>query len=590
MEVALVLVIALSGLTLFATGWLRVDLVSLLILLALAITGLVTVEEAFSGFSNPAVITVAAMFILSAGISNTGATGRVGEKLLQLAEGGEGRLSVAIMFTVALLSAFINNIGAVAVLLPVLMTVARKIRVAPSKLLIPLAYGSLMGGMCTLIGTPPNILMNALLHEYAGERFRMFDFLPVGGAVLLCGLCYMGLIGHRLLPRRKSGTLTEVYQVKTYVTEVEILEGSPLAGSTIAHSSLEKDFDLRVRAVVRGGKKFPLPRRNCKIHEGDLLVVEGSPESILKLRKRRGLEVVPERDNPVRPGSGDPDVVVVEVALTPVTDLAGKTLREVRFAEDYGLTALAIWRRGAPLVKRVDQVELQFGDVLLLQGPEASIVRLGEERGFLLLGDVPPVHYHPRKAPYALAVLAAVVGLAAAGVLPIMLTATLGALALVLGRCLTPQEAYESVDWSIVVLIAGTLPLGLAMEKTGTARILADLLVGWVGSLGPWAVLGGVYLVTLMLTEVMSHAAAAVVVAPIAFNAALELGADPKPFFLAVAIAASSCFMTPIGHQSNALVMGPGGYRFLDYTRVGAPLDLLGWLIAVGLIPLVFPF
>jgi di/tricarboxylate transporter len=590
MEIALVLAILLIGLVLFATGWVRMDLVSLMILVSLAVSGLVPIEEAFSGFSNPAVITVVAMFVIGAGISNTGATARVGERLLRVAGAGEGRLAAGIMVISGVLSSFINNIGAVAVLLPVVMTLARKTRISPSKLLIPLAYGSLLGGMCTLIGTPPNILMNALLQQYAGERFRMFDFLPVGGLFLLLGVAYVGTVGHRLLPRRKAGNLTEAYQVKRYVTEVEVLEGSPVAGSTISRSSLESDFGLKVQALVRGGRKYPFPRRNRKIRVGDLLLVEGSTESILKLRQRKGLAVVPERDNPVRPGVGDPELVVVEATLTPVSELAGKTLGEVRFADTYGLAALAIWRRGTPLVKRVDQVELAFGDVLLLQGPEASVVRLGRERGVLLLGDIPAVTYQPRKAPYALAVLAAVVTLAATGVLPIVLSATLGALFMVLGRCLTPMEAYESVDWSIVILIAGTLPLGLAMEKSGAAHLLAEFLIGGLGPLGPWAVLAGVYLLTLLLTEIMSHSAAAVLVAPIAFSVSQDMGVHPKAFFLAVAVAASSCFMTPIGHQSNALVMGPGGYRFLDYTRVGVPLDIIGWIVAVALIPLIFPF
>lgn len=590
MEIALVLAILLGAVVLFATEWIRMDLVSLLVLLTLAVTGLVSVEEAFSGFSNPAVVTVAAMFILSAGISNTGATGALGERLTRLARGSETRLVATLMATVAVFSAFINNIGATAVLVPVVTSLAQKERLSPSKLLMPLAFGSLLGGMCTLIGTPPNILMNALLQQYAGERFSMFDFTPVGLAVLAAGIGYMALVGRRLIPKRKAGTLTEAYQVKKYITEVEISAGSPLDGITIARSRLEQDFNLTVRAILRGKRKIPFPRRNRKLRAGDVLFLEGDPTGILKVRESKGLEVVPERDNPVVPPTAKADLVVVEAALTPTSEMVDKTLREVRFADTHGLTVLAIWRSGAPLVRKVDHVLLKFGDVLLLQGPEEKVAHLGKEHGFLLLGGVPPVPYRPRKAPFAGAVLVGVIGLAATGVLPIMLSATLGAVAMVLGQCLTPKEAYESVDWSIIVLIAGTLPLGLAMESSGAARFLADLLIDWVGPFGPWAVLAGVFLLTFALTEVMSHAAAAVLVAPIAFNAATDLAASPKPFFLAVAIAASSCFMTPISHQSNALVMGPGGYRFFDYARVGAPLNLLSWLVASLLIPLFFPF
>jgi len=590
MEITLVLTILVIAIILFATELIRMDVVSLMVLLALGLTGLVTPYEAFSGFSNPAVVTVAAMFVLSSAISNTGVTGKLGEKILQVAGNSEPRLIVAIMLTVALISAFINNIGSTAVLLPLVMGIAQKARVAPSKLLIPLAFGSLMGGVCTLIGTPPNILMNELMFEYSGERFTMFDFTPIGLVIVIFGTAYMALIGRHLLPNRKSGTLTEAYQVKEYITEVEIDPDSPLDSKTISQSKLEEDFNLKVRAILRDGHKFPFPRRNRKLRAGDTLFLEGNPDGILKVRKKNGLTVVPERDNPLM-GNGDPsDVVVVEASLAPTSDMVGKTLREVRFADTHGLTVLALWRSGSPVVKKVDHVLLKFGDVLLLQGPEEKVLHLGKEHGFLLLGGVPTTTYVPQKAPIALLILIGVIVLAATGLLPIMLAASLGALMMILLRCLTMTEAYDAIDWSIIMLIAGTLPLGHAMENSGAARFLADLIINSVGDFGPWIVLGAVFLITFALTEVMSHAAAAVLIAPIAFNTALHLGVSPKPFFMAVAIAASSCFMTPISHQSNALVMGPGGYRFFDYIKVGTGLNFAIWIIATLLIPLLFPF
>jgi di/tricarboxylate transporter len=509
--------------------------------------------------------------------------------VIRLAGNSEPRLIVAVMLLVALFSAFINNIGATAVMMPIVIGICRRVKISPSKLLIPLAFGSLLGGVCTLIGTPPNILMSTLLLNYTGEGFGIFSFTPVGLTILAVGILYMALFGHRLLPVRKSGTLTEAYQVKEYITEVEILADSPLCQQSIAGSNLERDFNLKVRAIQRGLQKIPQPHRNRRLRAGDILYLEGDPEGILKLRQTRGVEVIPERDNPPPEGIGK-GTVVVEASLTPTTDLAGKTLREVRFRDTHGLNVLAIWRRGAPVVKKVDHVVLEFGDVLLLQGSEERIIHLGKEHGFLLLGGVPPVPYRPRRAPIALAVLAGVILLAASGTLPIMFAATLGALLMVLSACLTPQEAYESIDWRIIVLIAGTLPLGLAMQNSGAAHLLADLITSGLGPYGPWVVLAAIILITSLFTEIMSHAAAAVLIAPIAFNAALELGVSPKPFFMAVAIAASSCFMTPISHQSNALVMGPGGYRFTDFTKVGAPLNLLVWLVASLLIPLVFPF
>lgn len=589
MDILLVLAILLIAILLFATEWLRMDVVSMLILVALATTGLVSAEEAFAGFSNPAVITVGAMFVLSACISNTGIAGRLGEKLLTLAEGSEVRMIAILMFGVAISSAFINNIGAAAVLMPVTVSMARKMHLSPSKLLMPLAFGSLMGGLCTLIGTPPNILMNEMLIEYTGQSFAFFDFAPIGLILLAVGILYMVVIGRKIIPNRKAGALTEAYQVKEYITEVEILPESPLNGKTIAGSSLEKDLGLRVRAILRNKKKIPQPRRNRKLRIGDILFLEGNPEGILKAMQARGLSVIPERDNPVATPQAE-QTVVVEASLTTRSSLVGRTLRELRFRHTYGLTALAIWRQGAPVVKRVDHVVLRFGDVLLLQGSEQQVFQLGKSHDVLLLGGVPPVSWLPHRAPLAVGVMAIVVLLSALGIYPIQVTATAGALILVMCGYLSPKEAYTSIDWKIILLIAGTLPLGTALERSGAARLLADLLITGIGPLGPWATLSALFLVTMLLTSVVSNAATAVLLAPIAFNIAQTMHVSPQPLFMAIAVASSTSFMTPISHQSNALVMGPGGYRFTDFTRVGAPLNLLVWLVSSLILPVLFPF
>ncbi len=589
MDITLTLLILLVAIVLFATEWIRMDLVSLMILLALALTGLVTPEEAFSGFSNPAVITVAAMFVLGAGISYTGAISTLGEYLIRTTGHNQTLMIVAIMGVVAFFSAFINNIGATAVLMPVVIMMARRTKLPASKLLIPLAFGSLLGGVCTLIGTPPNILINSLLHEYTGAGFRMFDFTPLGLILLTCGISYMAFFGHKLLPVRKAGTLTEAYQVKEYITEVEILEGSPLHGKTISQSNLESELNMKVRALLRKRRKYPQPKRNRKLLAGDFLFLEGDPQGILKIRKEKGLAVVPERDNPL-PGASQDNIVVVEASLTSTSDMVGKTLRQERFADTYGLTVLAIWRSGAPVVRKVDHVTLRFGDVLLLQGPEEKVRHLGQEHGFLVLGGVDPVPYRPHRAPIAAATIIGVILLSVFGITPIVIGATLGGIVMIMTRCLTIKEAYDSIDWPILILIAGTLPLGYAMQNSGAAALLARLIIEGVGSHGPWVVLGAVFLMTFCLTEVMSHAATAVLVAPIAYNTAVEMAVSPRPFFMAVAVAASMCFMTPISHQSNALVMGPGGYKFFDYTKVGTPLNILVWIIATLVIPLLFPF
>jgi len=589
MDILLVLLILLAAIVLFATEWLRMDLVAMLVLLALALTGLVTPEQAFAGFSNPAVITVAAMFVLSTGISHTGAMGRIGERMVAFAGNSEARLILISMLVAAGFSAFINNIGATAVLMPVLVSVSRRLNISPSQLLMPLAFASLLGGVCTLIGTPPNILMNTLLMEYTGESFSMFSYTPVGLAIVVVGIGYMLLLGRHLLPIRKSGALTEEYQVKEYITEVAVLEGSPYAGKTIAKCAFEQVFGLRVRAILRDRHKIPKPRRNRVLHEGDVLFLEGNPGGILKIREAKGLDVLPEKDNPPELVT-DESMVVVEASLTPTSTMAGKTLRSVRFRDVYGINVLAIWRQGAPVVKKVDHVLLRFGDVLLMQGTEEKIIQLGRDHGFLLLGGVPAVDYRPHQAPLAVAILGLVIAVSTFGLLPIFLSAPLGAVAMILTRCLSLKEAYENIDWPILVLIAGTLPLGLALENSGAALRIAEVLTDTVGTLGPWMALALVVLLTALLTEFMSHSAAAVLIAPIAYEVSQTLAVSPQPFFMAVALAASSCFMTPISHQSNALVMGPGGYRFFDYTRVGAPLGVLIWGVIILLVPVFFPF
>jgi len=590
MSIALVLIILLIAIILYATEWIRMDLVSLMVLLAVGISGLVTPAEAFAGFSNPAVITVAGMFVLSAGLTHTGALGPLGERLLRLSGNSELRMIAAIMFASALFSAFINNIGATAMLMPLVTAIAQKGRLSPSKLLIPLAFGSLLGGGCTLIGTPPNILVNTLLKQHTGQEFGMFSFTPVGLALMAAGTLFMLFVGRHLLPERKGGSLTEAYQVKEYISEVELLTNSPLIGKTIAGSGLERDFGLQVRALLRGREKYPFPHRNRKLQPGDILFLEGNPSGILKVREKKGLQLVQEAEHPTPAEADKEEIVVVEGALTPTSEMVGKTLRDVRFADTHGLTVLGIWRKGAPVVKKVDHVVLRFGDVLLLQGTKQRAIHLGRDHGCLLLGDVDRVPFRPRRGPAAILVLLGVVTLAASGTMPIMLAATLGALGMILIRCLTIKEAYEAIDWSIIILIAGTLPLGVAMERSGTAQLLAEILLELLGPMGPWAVLAGLFLVTFLLTAVMSNAATAVLIAPVAYEAAINLGVDPQPLFMTVAVAASASFLTPVSHQSNALVMGPGGYRFADYIRVGTPLNLVVWLTGSLLIPLIFPF
>ena len=589
MQPVLVLTILGVAILLFATGWLRMDLVSLLILLSLPLFGLLTADQAFSAFSNPAVITVAAMFILSAAIANTGVTAHLGRWILGFAGQNEIRLILAIMILTAISSAFINNIGAAAVLLPMVTGIAKKTKIPASRLLMPLAFGSLVGGVCTLIGTPPNILINELMLEYSGQQFSMFDFTPLGIIIALLSIIYMLLIGRHLLPSNPSATVSQLNQVKAYVSDILIKRNSNYVGKTLLDSRLESDFHLRIRSLMREQLKITAPRKSIILKAGDILFVEGEPEQLLKLKKNEGIEVVPERKKTWKVDDSETSRVV-EVALTPTNELVGRTLREVRFHDTHGLNVLAIWRRGEPVVKRVDHVVLKFGDLLLIEGSESKILHLADKHDFLLLGGINPDPYLPTKGPVALLIMLGVILLASSGTLPIMQAAAIGAVLMVLTSCISLSDAYESINWPVIMLIAGTLPLGMAMEVSGASEILAELMTSLAGPYGPWATLSVLFLITMLLTCMMSNAATAVLLAPIAFDLSVHFGVNPQPFFMAVALASSTCFMTPVSHQSNALVVGPGGYHFIDFLKVGTPLNLLVWICASLTIPLLFPF
>lgn len=589
MQFILVLCILSLAILFFATGWIRMDLVSILILLSLPLFEIIPVEQAFVAFSNPAVITVAAMFIMSAAIANTGVTAHLGRWLFSFAEKSEAKLVLAIMSLTAVASAFINNIGAAAVLLPMVTGVAKKAEIAASRLLMPLAFGSLIGGVCTLIGTPPNILINELMLEYTGQQFSMFDFTPLGIMVIIISISYMMLFGRHLLPNNPPASVQQLNQVKAYVSEILLTKNSSFVGKTLQETGLTSDFQLNIRSLLREQLKITSPRHSIVLRVGDILFLEGKPEQLLKLKKIKGIEVVPGA-NQVNDSQQKEKHQVAEVALTPNNELVGKTLREVHFRDTHDLNVLAIWRHGEPVVKRVDHVVLTFGDMLLIEGPESKILHLADKHDFLLLGGIKPEPYLPAKAPLALLIMLAVILSVTAGLLPIMHAASLGAAAMVLTNCIKLNDAYESINWPVIMLIAGTLPLGTAMEASGASSYLANQMTSLAGPYGPWFTLGVLFLITMLLTCIMSNAATAVLLAPIAFDLSAHFGVNPQPFFMAVALAASTCFMTPVSHQSNALVIGPGGYVFADYLKVGTPLNILVWLAASLTIPLVFPF
>ena len=588
-EIALTLAIILAALLLFATERLRVDLVALLVLLSVGLLRLTDPEEILAGFANPAVITVWAVYIVSGGLFKTGVADAMGRGILRLGGDREPRLIAAIMATCGVTSAFMNNVGATAMLMPAMVGISRRTKIAVSKLLIPLSFSSLLGGKMTLIGTPANILAMGILADRGLATLGFFEFAPIGIVVLTTGILYMVLIGRHLLPEREGAQgRRDVYRLREYVTEVMVSNNSPLARNTLLESRLGRDYDLTVLAIERDGKGVSPIGRETVVQAGDLLTVECSVDSLISARQDLGLTIVAEREldlESLEPGN----VQLIEATLAPRSGLVGRTLRDVRFRDRYGFTALAIWRHGEAITEKLRGVPLQFGDALLLQGPRHRVRELHEGTDFLVLEPLEVEQLRHKKAPIAIAALALSIGLVVFGDFHISLAMVIGAVIMILTKCLSIEEAHESIDWRTVFLVAGMLPLGMAMEATGTAQYLANIMLGAAGDLGPLALLAGVYLLAALITQAMSNAAAMVLVVPIAVDTALGMGANHITFTMAVVIGAATSFLSPVGHKANVLVFGPGGYHFFDYARVGALLTVILLTVSMVFLPLFWP-
>jgi len=588
-EIGFVLALILVAIILFATEKLRVDVIAILVLLTLALSGVVTAEQAFSGFASPAVITVWAVYIVSAGLFKTGVADIIGKNIARVAGHSEPRLVAMIMLTCGTMSAFMNNIGAVAILLPAVMGIARQAKIPASRLLIPLAFSSLMGGNMTLIGTPPNVLAASALTARGLPSFAFFDYTPTGVIVFATGVLYFVLIGRHLLPKRESLEKVSLSNLREYISEVRIPAESALAGKTLSQSQLGALYDLSVLSIIRSDKVKVVPIPDILIRPGDLLIIEGTIEHLLKAKEKLGVLIESERKLNIEEGLDDNDSHIFEATISPRASVVGQTLREILFRDQYGFTALAIWRQGEVITERLRDVRLKFGDTLLLQGSRRRIGPLQDSGDFLVLEPVDVEERRAGKMHISLGVSALVLLLATLGGFNIATAMLIGAIGMVLTGCLTMDEAYQSIVWRSVFLIAGMLPLGIAMENTGTARFLADNIVVSLGGFGPYAVLAGIMIFAGLITEPMSNAAATVLMVPISIDIALGMGASPQAFVLATVIGASTSFLTPVGHQANVLVMGPGGYRFFDYTRVGIWLNIIIIAISLLVIPIFWP-
>ncbi len=613
--------ILFAAILLFLTEWVRVDVVALGVIIALILTNLLTPQEALSGFSNPAVLTIAALFVVGGAILQTGLAGAIGRRILDIAGSSWVRLTAVIMVTVALLSAVMSDTGTVAVLLPGIISLAIGAKISPSRLLIPLAYGALLGGATTLIGTPPNIIVSDLLNEQGLTPFGFFDYTPIGLVLLLAGTSFVLLVGRRILPDYKATTevqrvetpeeLVNLYQLSDNLYRLRVRRGSTLIGLTLAEASLRRDFDLNILDISRADQN-----RHTTLYEdavsatgsqesksselttetvfqfNDTLIAKGKVTDITQAAARWNLGVQPARADDEDALISN-EVGIAEIVLPPRSSLLGKNLVELGFGSRYYLTVLDIQRPGSEGKLNLKDTSLRFGDTLLVQGPWKNILDLRKKRrDFIVMGQPETMVGSPAraKAPLALLILLGMLFLMITNLVPIVAASLIAALAMILTGCVSIDEAYEAVDWKSIVLVAGMIPMSIALEKVGLVNLISEWLINSLGNYGPLIVLAGLFGITSLFTQVLSNTATTVLIAPIGLSAAQKLGIQPYAFMMGIAIAASMAFATPVASPVNTLVMGSGSYRFVDYLKIGVPLILIVMVISILLLPTLWPF
>jgi di/tricarboxylate transporter len=584
-----VLLVAAGAMVLFVTEKIRFDLTALCVLAVLLVFSLLPLSDALYGFASPATATVAAMFVLSAGLVRTGLVQWLGRWLDALAGQGEGRLILVLCAFLAVLSAFIVNTATVAIFIPIAVALAKARKISPSRVLMPLSFASQFGGVCTLIGTSTNILINSIAIAAGLGAFGLFEFAPLGLVMVVIGIVYLLIVSRWLLPRRKGAAdRVDEYRLADYLAELVVGEKSSLIGKTWNDSEAAEDKAIQLIRVVRGDEAT-WRARETKIRSGDVLLVHGHADRLLHLKDTTDLKT--RADVRVNDKKLSSDEVKLFEALVPLRSrLVGRTLETSDFVRRFRCVVLAVQRRGRVLRSRLSAIRLEDGDTLLLQGDAIAMARTMRSRDLIVIDEHTEFHLRSDRALIALAMIALVVGLTAFGIVPILVAAILGAVGMILGRCLTIEEAYRAIDWKVIFLLGGMLPLGRAMEASGAAAWLTGTVLSPLPDAGPLVVLAVLYGMTAILTEVMSNNAAAVLLAPIALSLAGALGVSPRPLLVAITFAASTSFATPFGYQTNTLVYAPGGYRFTDYTKVGVPLNLVFWVTAVLLIPKIWPF
>ena len=587
-QITLLLLILGIALVLFSLERIPADVVALGVLMSLILTGLLPADSAFAGFGSDTVMMILGLLILTAALGRTGVVEICGRAILRHTGQDPQRLLIVVMVASATLGAFMSNTASTAFFVPLIFGLAQRARISASKLLMPMAFASILSSSVTLVSTSTNIVVSGLMTQYELPPMGMFELAPVGIPIAVVGLIYMFFVGRRLIPdRTPPGESVEEFAAHAYLTEIMILPDSPLIGKTLAESGLGRDLDLTVLQVVRGKHRSLAPRANTRLEEGDVLLVEGWRDEILKIKNISGIDI--KADVKLSdPELQNEDVRLVEGILLPRSPLIGRTLKSFRFRERYGLQVLAVNRHGETLRRKISQIPLRMGDVLLIQGHRANITALEEGNTFRILGAVEDKRPNRRRAPLAIVIFVGALAAATFNWVSLPVAVLLGALAAFLTRCITPEEAYREVEWKAIILIGSMLALGGAMQATGTAKFFAAQIVALVGGANPAWLLTAFFVLTVLLTQPMSNQAAAVVIVPVAIQTALQLNLNPRTFAMMIAVAASCSYLTPL-EPSCLMVYGPGRYRFMDFLKVGSLLTVLIYLIAIMLVPMVWP-
>ncbi len=595
-EIAIVLGVITLMFILFVMELFPLDVTALSILAVVLVLGYISPEEAISGFANPAVITIALLFVLSHALQKSGILEYMVIRLNKLTERSRFLGLFVFLISVALASAFVNNTAIVAIFIPLTIRLAQKYNLSPSKLLMPLSYIAIIGGTLTLVGTSTNLLVNSIYVNSISSSppLGMFEFAKFGLVMLVIGMAYLLIAVPFLIPSRTvTSSLTKSYHMGGYLTELKVSADSPLVGRTCKERAVNKNYDITVLDILRNGKLISKNIRDTFIHPEDILFVRGSLENFLRMKEVEKVTMLTDEKLTQDELIHD-DNTLVECLITNQTDLVGKSLMEINFRRRFGSFILAIRREGEILRKKIAHVVLQAFDTLLIYGPIEKIKELSDSGDFIVLGEIEATLQKHKYWWVSVVVILGTVILAALGIVPILKGALIGTIFLLVIRVITANEAYQSINWQVIVLIAALIPLGIVIQKSGTAfwigTVLNDIANAFNPLVRPTVMLSLVYLVTIILTEMTSNAATAIIMTPIAISAAQQMGLDPRTFVFAVCFAASASFITPIGYQTNLMVYGPGGYKFTDYVRVGLPLAIVLWCIATWLIPILWPF